>query len=169
VYHRPANAYSEAMSHDKSQLRQQLLAARQHIDPSVRADKDATIAGELLRAHDWSSVRTLHIYMAIENLGEVDTSAFVSILRLRYPAIVIDIASASPDAPQPTKNYDVIIVPVLGYDTHHNRLGMGAGWYDRFLATQKTALTLGLAYTECQVDDLPTEPHDQPLERIISA
>lgn len=157
------------MSHDKSQLRAQLLAARQTIDSDIRASKDATVAGELLRAHDWSSVRTLHIYDAIENLGEVDTRAFISILSLRYPTIDIDIASTSTNAPLPTRSYDVVIVPVLGYDGHGNRLGMGAGWYDRFLQSQKSAARIGIAYTECYVDQLPVEPHDQPLDRIVSA
>lgn len=67
----------------------------------------------------------------------------------------------------------MIVVPVVGFDVQGNRLGYGAGNYDRYLAqiTGRTHTTgahqrcrvVGVAFAEQQVDDIPTEEHDIPL------
>lgn len=79
------------------------------------------------------------------------------------------------------KELTMITVPVVGFDSHGNRLGYGAGNYDRYL-TQITQCNkengsedrrsnnyccscriVGVAFVEQQVDDIPTEEHDIPL------
>lgn len=58
----------------------------------------------------------------------------------------------------------MIVVPVVGFDSHGNRLGYGAGNYDRYLAQiPSTCRIAGVAFAEQQVDDIPTEGHDIPL------
>ncbi len=65
--------------------------------------------------------------------------------------------------------FDVIIVPVLGFDADGFRLGYGKGHYDRFLAKQAGSLTIGLAYQDGFIaDGLPHEPHDIPLSLVIT-
>ena len=68
----------------------------------------------------------------------------------------------------PENRYDVVIVPVLGFDRAGYRLGLGQGWYDRFLATQPSARKVGLAYGWARLDLLPHEPRDIPLDCIIT-
>lgn len=63
---------------------------------------------------------------------------------------------------------DLIIPPLLGFDQHCNRLGHGQGTYDRFLAQQPQAITIGLAYEQQQVPRISCEPHDVPLDYIIT-
>lgn len=65
---------------------------------------------------------------------------------------------------------DVILLPLVAFDAHCNRLGMGAGFYDRALAayiTQKP-LRAGVAYDFQKVTQLPTDPWDVPLHTIIT-
>lgn len=58
----------------------------------------------------------------------------------------------------------MIIVPVVGFDSHGNRLGYGAGNYDRYLTQiPSTCRVVGVAFAEQQVDNIPTEEHDIPL------
>ena len=58
----------------------------------------------------------------------------------------------------------MIIVPVVGFDSHGNRLGYGAGNYDRYLTQiPNTCRVVGVAFAEQQVDNIPTEEHDIPL------
>lgn len=58
----------------------------------------------------------------------------------------------------------MIVVPVVGFDSHGNRLGYGAGNYDRYLTQiPSTCRIAGVAFAEQQVDDIPTEEHDIPL------
>ena len=63
---------------------------------------------------------------------------------------------------------EIVFVPVLGFTADGHRLGQGAGHYDRWLAAHPGVRAIGLAW-DCQlVDDLPTEPHDHPLEAIVT-
>lgn len=61
---------------------------------------------------------------------------------------------------------DLIFVPLVGCDKALNRLGMGGGFYDRTLPHTK-AVRVGLAHRCQQVEQLPTEPWDQPLDELI--
>lgn len=63
---------------------------------------------------------------------------------------------------------EVLFVPLVGFSDRGGRLGLGAGHYDRWLAAHPPRLAVGLAW-DCQlVDDLPTEPHDRPLDAVIT-
>jgi 5-formyltetrahydrofolate cyclo-ligase len=73
--------------------------------------------------------------------------------------------SESPFLPQ----FDIILVPMLGFDpkTLH-RIGYGGGYYDRFLATQSRVQKIGLCFDMGKLDLLSVEPHDIPLDVIIT-
>ncbi len=68
---------------------------------------------------------------------------------------------------------DIILLPLLAYDRRGNRLGYGAGHYDRYVeaiaAQGKSALLVGVAYMEqiC-LYPLPAEQHDKPLDCILN-
>jgi|AntRauTorckE6833_2_1112554.scaffolds.fasta_scaffold51236_2 5-formyltetrahydrofolate cyclo-ligase len=64
---------------------------------------------------------------------------------------------------------DVIIVPMLMGDLHKNRLGYGAGFYDRFLAQAKRATTIGVVADQFLMhQELPIEAHDKSLDIIAT-
>jgi len=66
------------------------------------------------------------------------------------------------------KDIDAVIVPGLAFDKSKNRLGRGAGYYDRFLSTlPKNVTTVGLAFDFQLTECLPIEAHDQCLHQII--
>ena len=63
---------------------------------------------------------------------------------------------------------DLVIVPGVAFDRQRNRLGRGRGFYDRLLAVAAVH-TVGVALT-CQiVDQVPCEPHDRPLDTVVTA
>ncbi|MDP2636022.1 MULTISPECIES: 5-formyltetrahydrofolate cyclo-ligase [unclassified Pseudoalteromonas] len=73
----------------------------------------------------------------------------------------------------PLQDLDYLLMPLVAFDSHGNRLGMGGGFYDKTLARyhnenwQKPQL-IGLAH-QCQhVESLPVEPWDVPLNFIIT-
>lgn len=67
------------------------------------------------------------------------------------------------------KRFDMVVVPLLAFDKHNNRLGYGGGNYDRFLPKLiETAVVVGVAYSEQETDLIPLEEHDIPLPRIIT-
>lgn len=63
---------------------------------------------------------------------------------------------------------DLIIVPAVALSPSGMRLGRGKGFYDRLLCTTR-AFTIGVAL-DCQlIEHLPTEPHDIPLDAVITS
>ncbi len=75
----------------------------------------------------------------------------------------------------PPWRLDLMLVPLVGFDSDGNRLGMGGGFYDQTLAflqrrsCWKKPRLLGVAYDFQQVNRLPVEPWDIPLDGIATA
>jgi 5-formyltetrahydrofolate cyclo-ligase len=74
----------------------------------------------------------------------------------------------------PLEKLDMIIMPLVAYDSQGRRLGMGGGYYDRALAYMHTQNThpqphlVGLAYVAQCTDELPSDPWDIKLHSIIT-
>ncbi len=62
---------------------------------------------------------------------------------------------------------DVVLVPHLLCDRAGYRLGRGGGYYDRWLAGYR-GLTVAICPVERLVDALPREPHDRPVQLVLS-
>ncbi|MBU6338626.1 MAG: 5-formyltetrahydrofolate cyclo-ligase [Rickettsiales bacterium] len=67
---------------------------------------------------------------------------------------------------------DIIILPLLAFDSKLSRLGMGGGFFDRtieFLRKEKNIITIGLAYDFQGSDSIiPIEKTDQKLDFIVT-
>lgn len=62
---------------------------------------------------------------------------------------------------------ELIVVPGVAFDRQGNRVGRGKGFYDRLLSETK-ALTVGVGYDFQLFDEVPAEPHDTPMDVIIT-
>ncbi len=62
---------------------------------------------------------------------------------------------------------EIVIVPLLGFDSDCHRLGYGAGCYDRYFAAYPQGIKTGIAYEE-QYCPFPHEQTDLPLDIIIT-
>jgi 5-formyltetrahydrofolate cyclo-ligase len=63
---------------------------------------------------------------------------------------------------------DLFLVPLLAFDRNGRRLGYGGGYYDRTLPLYPGRPALGFAYAAQEVANLPSEPHDHPLDAIVT-
>ncbi len=63
---------------------------------------------------------------------------------------------------------EVIFVPLVGFTPALDRLGQGGGHYDRWLAEHPPQLAVGLAWDAQACEALPTEPHDKPLDAVVT-
>ena len=63
---------------------------------------------------------------------------------------------------------DCVIVPGAAFDLSGGRLGLGGGYYDRFLPRAVNAVKVALAYDFQLVDALPTEAHDAKINAVIT-
>lgn len=69
----------------------------------------------------------------------------------------------------PLEQIDTWLLPLVAFDPHGNRLGMGAGWYDRVLgAQQREAMRIGVAWSDQEVPEVPVEPWDQRLDAVVT-
>lgn len=82
-----------------------------------------------------------------------------------------------PDLPQEQhltgKEMDLVVMPLVGFDAKGNRMGMGGGYYDRTFAFKLEAPQtgpnlIGWAHRCQQVEQLPVNPWDVPLNGIIT-
>lgn len=119
-------------------------------------------------------------------LSAIDAAACGQRMCMR--AAAADDASAAPFIAHPTRAFaatdidssrfpivpaealDMIIVPLVAFDRAGARLGYGGGCYDRYLPMLSPACQIiGIAFDEQRVDHVPTDAHDLPLPRIVSA
>ena len=77
---------------------------------------------------------------------------------------------------QPGKDWpeaipDVLAVPLLAFDAKGNRLGYGAGFYDRTLSAlraSRTVVAVGFAFAGQEVPDVPHNETDEPLDWVVT-
>jgi len=86
--------------------------------------------------------------------GDVETGAWgIPEPKTTIPAVLADI--------------DLMIIPGAAFDSQGNRLGYGAGFYDKLLPAFGKA-TLALAFEIQIVNEVPVEMHDVPVRKIIT-
>jgi 5-formyltetrahydrofolate cyclo-ligase len=81
----------------------------------------------------------------------------------------LGMAAPGPQAESVTP--DLIVTPLLGFDTYGGRIGQGGGFYDRTLASLRAkaqVFALGLAFDGQEVDRLAMDGHDQPLDGVLT-
>lgn len=174
----------------KETLRKTIQSKRKFIDPADIEDKSRLIFHKLTQLPPIQHAETLITYLAkpdevntldlIEWAHNKGKSVFTPLItgngtmewtRLDQPYTLkngplgipipetVDIATPPSDAP--------VIIPCVAFAENGHRIGHGAGYYDRFLATH-TGLKIAIALEVQLVPDFPTDPHDIPMDAIIT-
>ncbi len=77
-----------------------------------------------------------------------------------------------PDASSRQLAPGLILLPLLAFDARCNRLGYGGGYYDRtikkFRESQVYVKVVGVAYSGQQVDKVPTNSTDEPMDGVLT-
>lgn len=176
----------------KAVLREQMRAERK-IVASERTDASMHAARNLLNAIEinqhsivalYDPIDTeLHIEPLYDALIERGVTVCLPVVAKknaplifrRYedgaPLIEGRYGARTPEESQPEIDPNIIVVPLLAFSRHGDRLGYGGGFYDRTIAklrSKTTIVTIGYAYGAQQVDALPVSPLDQRLDWIIT-
>ncbi len=152
----------------KDEHRTLLVRRLTSVDDHKLSVASQVVIERLKRSIDWGAVRRVHAYTAAAKWREIDVSKFIHWLMDLEPEIIITTSTADRDTQLPNDTFDVIIIPMLGFDRQCRRLGRGAGWYDRLLAQQPQAMKIGLGLDVQRLDSVSTEAHDIPLDMIIT-
>lgn len=63
----------------------------------------------------------------------------------------------------------IVVAPLLAFDRHGTRLGYGKGHYDRTMALmRRRPQFIGLAFADQELPFIPSEPHDHPLDMVVT-
>lgn len=69
----------------------------------------------------------------------------------------------------PAGEIDLVVCPGVAFTADGRRLGRGRGYYDRYLGDPVfRGFRVGVCYAHQLVDDLPVEPHDVRMDRVIT-
>jgi len=66
---------------------------------------------------------------------------------------------------------DILLVPLVAYDSTLNRLGYGGGYYDRYMEKIekiKKVIKIGLAFSFQKISSIPTNQYDKKLDFIVT-
>lgn len=117
----------------------------------LAADAEIADAGDFLDRDAFSPERVFR-------LTDLTSGAFGIWEPLPNPTRLV-----APDA------FDLVLVPGLAFDLDGGRLGRGAGFYDRFLATlPKTTRLIGVALDEQIVEKTPRDAFDLPVDALAT-
>ena len=182
-------------------LRKTVRERRRRLSAAEQLQASACMCGQVCRHSLFRNARRIAVYLA--NDGEIDPAGIMQLAweqgkEVYLPVLVpvgadrLWFARFRPDTPlvlnrfgipephprhwQPVKPLalDLIITPLVAFDDHGNRLGMGGGYYDRtfeFMNRRQhwhKPRLLGTAYAFQQVARLDARPWDIPLTAIAT-
>jgi 5-formyltetrahydrofolate cyclo-ligase len=178
----------------KAELRKRARALRNTIPGSAIAERSAKIRATLETLPRFIAAKRVALFWPIEGRNEVDlcplvetlagrgvSIAFPSIdpetrvMTFRYPANPrtmeergLGFAEPAYEDPEATE-LDVVIVPALGFDAAGNRIGYGAGYYDRTLPRFcPPALSIGVAFDFQLLVEVPFTEGDVPVGVVVT-
>jgi 5-formyltetrahydrofolate cyclo-ligase len=115
--------------------------------------------------------RTLRERGALTALPVVVAPKTPLIFREWHPGI--ELAKGALDIPYPINSQqltpDAVILPMNGWDEQGYRLGYGAGFFDRTLASlPKKPLTIGVSYELSKLQTIHPQPWDLPMDYVVT-
>lgn len=182
----------ETRSELKAQLRKDALARREAMDVAQRIEASMAIADRAMGAWPAGERSVLGGYLPIRS--EVDPRPLMAMaadrrVQLAVPAIVgraLDFRMLERDAPlepqghgtmapgeaAPRLKPDILLVPLAAFDRRGHRIGYGGGFYDRAIASLSEGgarpFTIGLAFAVQEIEAVPDEAFDMPLDLIVT-
>jgi len=97
--------------------------------------------------------------------GEPDSAPFVAWCHESGKRVAFPEDDPLPDP----ATFDLVIVPGVAFTERGARLGRGGGWYDRLLPQLRAdCATVGVAFDIQVLPELPVEPHDVPVDVVVT-
>ncbi len=72
------------------------------------------------------------------------------------------------ELPAEAAGIKAVIIPMLAFDRKGNRLGYGAGYYDRFLSANPHLTRIGIAFSCQETDEIPVDDTDIRMDVVVT-
>jgi 5-formyltetrahydrofolate cyclo-ligase len=168
------------------------LRARRAAYVAALSEEDARIAAEAAAEHILPHIpagATVSLYLALQD--ELDPDALIAALHARGHALALPtlldrttmrflawqpgdplergpMKLRQPLPASPERAPDLIVTPLLGFDSLGGRIGFGAGHYDRAFQRYAGAHRIGFAWAMQEVDKIPHDPWDVRLHAVVT-
>ncbi len=180
----------------KEQLRKQYKQIRQQLSQEQVVQCSNQIASALFQTSFWKNSKVIMLYLSFQN--EIGTHAIYQQGWTEGKTMLVPICSPQTTTMQMScisslqhlvinqygirelpleaqqiispNQIDLCLIPGIAFDLAGNRLGFGAGYYDRYLPkVNPQAKRIALAY-ECQISPtkLPVTTYDLPMDYILT-
>ena len=166
------------------------MAARDNMPPDERKAKSREIEERLFSLPEFRQAHTVMFFASFRS--EVETHEMIRRALAEGKRVVLpkvkggelglfeikdfdkEVSPGAWGIPEPhefrptkTDEVDLIVVPGAAFDAHGNRLGYGAGFYDKLLSTYKGMIG-ALAFELQIVPNIPADSHDVPVKKIVT-
>ncbi len=181
--------------------RARLRALRRGLGARERERAERAIVRELLRLRLAGPGRRIGAYVAVR--GEASVAGFIATALARGSSVYLpkialaragtmhllpiqdlrELAAGAYGIPSPStpvarrarpRELDVVLVPLLGFDSRGHRLGMGAGFYDRWLRRRRDSrawrrpLLIGVGFAIQELPEIERHAWDVRLDAIVT-
>ena len=173
-------------------LRQSCLARREALAPQERTEKSKALARAILASPEYAAAKTILVYRAVR--GEAGLDALIDAAKSDGKRVAFPLCASKtemearvpengawkigsfgipePDAAHstlvPPEELDLVVCPCVAFDGEHHRLGMGGGYYDRYLPRCTNAARFAAAFDAQRAAALPRGPWDVPMDAIFT-
>ena len=173
--------------------RKRNIAARKAIPVEERKRFDHAVTERIRQSGEYKNARTIMSYIAVRgevNLAELHALAEKDGKRIVFPNCIdsehmeallpaaidgwrvgmYDIPEPVPEraAVIPPEDIDLMLCPCTAFDEECHRMGMGAGYYDRYLPKCVNARVAAVAFEVQKLAHIPAEPWDHPMEAVFT-
>ncbi|MEX0744658.1 MAG: 5-formyltetrahydrofolate cyclo-ligase [Phycisphaeraceae bacterium] len=174
----------------KNALRQVMLRRRAAVAAEQAADWSRRIVACALEMVELRSAASVFVYVSVGREAAtagliealLERGLIVAVPRVIGPGLIephhiASLAQLEPGKygiPAPTSGEmlagapDICFAPAVAVTERGQRMGMGGGYYDRYLATHRPGATVALCYEMQVVPDMPTEPTDRPVDAVVT-
>ena len=180
------------ITEQKAAQRKAGIAARRALSDPERTSSNAALCARIMALDCFKKAENILLYAAFG--GEADLSALaVEAARqgktLAYPicgeGFSLTAAVPGPDGWEMgaygirtpvleraalirPEALDLVLVPCTAFDAACRRVGMGKGYYDRYLPRCRNAVALGVAFEAQRVDAAAVDAHDEKLDGFVT-
>ena len=183
---------SSALQKRKQELRTKMLAMRRALSTEIIEEWSASLVKQIISLQEYKSARRIMAFLAMK--GEANLDWFIQYALQEGKEIYIPVCKQNrqmeagrltdmnhfqkgsmglrnlPDGYSVLcpEELDLVLIPAVACSPDYKRLGMGAGYYDRFLSRISYEKRVAVIWDFQMTDLIPVEPHDEKVAKIVT-
>ena len=181
-----------SISERKKGLRQKMLAMRRALSTNETESRSSSLKENILSLLEYKNAKKIMAFLAMK--GESNLDGFIRQALLDGKEVYIPVClperqmeagrlidmehfekgplglrnlPAGYEVTSP-ESLDLVLIPGLAVSQEGIRLGMGAGYYDRYLARVPFEKRVAALWDFQVIPDIPSEPFDQKIAKIVT-